>query len=306
MFGSARAGRPVEWARWSPFRQVRELVRPRTLLGVVRRFLHDNSADTAASLAYYILLSLFPAILLMSAIADLVWSPDAFFRAAEPLLTALPTGARETVGTFVEDALQGAGGGFAVTGAIALLWASTGWFRASGRAVEAIYGTKRRRNFFSMATYGVRMVLIGMLLVVGLVAVLIGPDLLREIVDLGVMDEWLVFVWWWARWPAVLVLLVVATDLMYSSATRGAGGWRSLSPGGFVAVASWVLMTMGLSWYLRYAARTTFMYGTLSGVVALLLWSWLFNVATLLGATVNAELIRLEAEDEAKWRSATG
>jgi membrane protein len=259
-------------------------------LAVYRRFEATHSADLAAGLAYYVLFSMFPGILVVAAVVDFVWSPQAFFESAAPLLEALPPEAQATLRSYIQSALSGSPTGFFSVGALSLLWAGSGWFRATGRAVEYIYGVQKTRSFLSSAGFGIRMLLLFVLLALGVVATLLGPELLARMVDFGMVDDYLVRLWHSLRWPLVCGVLALSTDLLYSSAARPLGRWRIVSAGGLVAVGTWIVSTLGMQLYFAFAATTSLVYGALSGVVALLLWSWLFNVATLLGAVVNAEL----------------
>lgn len=302
MSATVRAA-PTTHSLWSDLRALGSWT---FLRGVVRRFEVHNGADVAAALAYYVLFSLFPAILVVASAVDLVWSPTAFFDMAEPLLSSLPAEAHATLRGFIADALQGKGGGFLGAGMLGLLWAGSGWFRALARAIETIAGVSNPRGFLRNAGFALRMLAVTVLGAFGLIATLVGPELLRPIVDLGVLDDLLVQAWAWIRWPALLVLLTLSTSLLYTSTSKQRQRGRWFTVGSIVAVASWVLMTVGLKLYFAYAARTSWMYGALSGVIALLLWAWLFNLAALIGALVNAELAALREGAVAKSPVATG
>jgi len=73
------------------------------------------------------------------------------------------------------------------------------------------------------------------------------------------------------------------------------GGFRWFSPGGVVAVLSWLLVSGAFAIYVSQFASYNKTYGALAGVVVFLVWLWLTNLAILFGAELDAELERSRA-----------
>jgi membrane protein len=62
-----------------------------------------------------------------------------------------------------------------------------------------------------------------------------------------------------------------------------------VSVGAIVATVLWVVASLGFSLYVATFGNYAKTYGSLAGVVVLLLWMWLTAYAVLLGAEINAE-----------------
>ncbi len=94
-----------------------------------------------------------------------------------------------------------------------------------------------------------------------------------------------------ARWPAIFVFVVIGLGVFYKvGPNRAASRTPLLSIGAITAAVLWLLVTVGFSFYANNFGRFNETYGTLGGVVVLLLWFFLSGLMVLLGAELNDEL----------------
>jgi membrane protein len=99
--------------------------------------------------------------------------------------------------------------------------------------------------------------------------------------------------WDIAKWPVLLVLVSLMFSILYwASPNARTGGFRWVSPGGVFAVLLWVIASVGFAVYLGNFANYNKTYGTLGSAIAFLVWLWISNLATLMGAELDAELER--------------
>jgi membrane protein len=100
-------------------------------------------------------------------------------------------------------------------------------------------------------------------------------------------------VWNIAKWPVIAVLVALAFALLYwASPNVRQPKFRWVSPGGALAVLVWVIASAGFALYLANFASYNKTYGSLAGVIVLLVWLWISNLAVLLGLELDAELAR--------------
>ena len=65
---------------------------------------------------------------------------------------------------------------------------------------------------------------------------------------------------------------------------------RRVLPGALLAIALVIVISWGVSLYVRTLASYTVYYGSLAAIAVLLVWLWLMSIAILIGAELNSQL----------------
>jgi membrane protein len=133
------------------------------------------------------------------------------------------------------------------------------------------------------------------LLAVSAVAVVATGGLAERLGRLLGIGSTAVMVWDIAKWPVLLLMVGFLFALLYWASPNARQPFRWISPGGILAVVVWVLASAGFAVYVANFNSYNKTYGSLAGVIIFLVWLWLSNVAILLGAEQNAELVRSRA-----------
>ncbi|MFG3496646.1 YihY/virulence factor BrkB family protein [Streptomyces sp. NPDC047886] len=272
-----------------------------------REFLDDELPDRAAALTYYGVLSIFPALLVVVAMLGVI-GESATRAVLDNLQQLAPGPARDILGDAVRQ-LQGSGGAsgvVAIVGLVAALWSASGYVAAFIRTSNAVYDLPEGRPVWKVTPLriGLTLVLMVMLALSAVIVVFTGPLAERagEAIGLGSAA---VTAWNIAKWPVLVILVVLMVALLYWSAPNVRGpGFRWLTPGSVVAVLLWLLASGGFALYVANFGSYNKTYGTLAGVVIFLIWLWLSNLAILLGLELDAELARQRAVQEGRPESA--
>jgi membrane protein len=268
-----------------------------TLKRTVAEFQEDNLTDWAAALTYYGLLALFPALIALVSIVGLVMDPQTLTDALTDVVSELgPTSAVDTFKGPI-DSIAGShqtGVVLLVVGVVAALFSASGYIGAFARASNDIYETEENRPVYKLRP--VQMLLaLGMvlLLAVVLLALVVSGPIARAVGEaLGVGDSG-VTAWNIAKWPVLLVVvLFMIAVLYYTTPNAKLPKFQWVSPGSLVAVAAWILASALFALYVANFGSYNKTYGTLGGIVTLLVWMWITNVAVLFGAELNSELER--------------
>jgi membrane protein len=185
----------------------------------------------------------------------------------------------------------------AVAGLLVAFWSASGYIGGFIRAANAIYDVPEGRPIWKTlpTRLGITAV-VGVMLVASALIVVFTGNLAERFGELIGLGSTAVTVWGIAKWP-VLVLLVslIFAMLYWASPNARQSGFRWFSPGGVLAVIAWLVVSGGFAVYVANFASYNKTYGAIAGVVVLLVWLWLTNVAILFGAEVDAELARSRA-----------
>ena len=97
-------------------------------------------------------------------------------------------------------------------------------------------------------------------------------------------------IWEVVRWIVMLALLYVGVELMNCLLPAGKRTWRWLSPGTAFVVLTLVASTMALNVYVQHFSSYPAIYGTLGGVIVLMLWIYFASIILLVGAEADHEI----------------
>lgn len=260
----------------------------------IAEFAEDNGTIWAGALTYYGLLSLFPALLALVSLVGLVADPQRFTRALTDVVSQIgPASAVQTLRGPIESvtASTSAAGVMVAVGIVLALWSASGYIGAFTKASNVIWEVEEGRPFYLLRPLQLLVTLVQVLLLalVVVAVVVTGPvaEALGNTLGLGSLT---VTVWNLAKWPAmVLVVLVAIALLYYAGPNARLRGFRSSLPGALLAVLVWLVASAGFAFYVANFGSYNKTYGSLGGIIAFLVWYWISNNAVLLGAQFNAE-----------------
>jgi membrane protein len=242
-------------------------------------------------------LSLFPAVIALVSILGLLIDKATITRVLTDTISSI--GPASAVDTFKGPINQitgnsGTTGIMLIVGLAAALWSASGYIGAFMRASNAIYEREEGRGFFKLRPLQllVTLILVLMAACVVLSLVLTGP-LAKSVGDAVGLGDTAVTVWSIAKWPVLLVVVMVMLAILYYAAPNAKQPkFTWITPGSVVAVVVWVIASALFAFYVATFASYNKTYGALAGVIVFLVWMWITNLAVLFGAELNAETER--------------
>jgi membrane protein len=269
----------------------------RSLRRTAEQAVEDHLLQRAAALAFFAMLSLFPALLALVSLLGLVGAS-----ALQPLIDNVSALAPGVAREIALDALrsiqagEGAGSGF-VIGLVLALWSASAYVGAFIPAANVVWEVDEERPLWRKLV--LRLVLTIVLLVLtsstAVIVLVTGPIAHEAGSVIGVGDG-AVAAWQIAKWPFLAIVLMALVSLLYwASPNVRHPSWRWVTPGAVIAVGLWLAASAGFSYYISSFASYGETYGSIGGVLVFLLWLWLSNIAILLGAELDAELERTRA-----------
>lgn len=267
-----------------------------TLKRTLQEFSEDNLSVWAAALTYTGLLSLFPALIALTSIVGLVGNAASTTKTLTQIVTGLgPQSAGSALSGPIQSitANRGAAGMALVIGLAAALWSASAYIGVFMQAANIIYETPEGRPIWKRRPQQLLITLI-MTVFTALTAialVLTGPIVDAVAKPLGIGST-AVTIWNIAKWPVLILAVLAMIDLLYYTSPNvqlKQRGFRWVTKGALLALVVWVLASAAFAFYVSKFGSYNKTYGTLGGVVVLLVWLWLTNVALLLGLELNAE-----------------
>ena len=267
-----------------------------TIKRVFERFEADGMIDFAASLTYYVMMSLFPALLvgiaLLGLLGDASLVTEAVRYAEEHGAPADVTDALRASLTATIENSGGAVSGALVFGVLVAIYGASGAFGGAGRALNAVHGAQETRSFVphKLADIGWTLVVI-VLALLALFSIFLGGGLAEDLFGVVGLGDTAVTAWRVVRWLVALVAVLVIYAIAYTFAPNVVPRrLRWITPGASAGVLIWMAASVGFFFYVSNFGKYGATYGAFAGAVILLLWLFLSNLAFLLGAELNAEL----------------
>jgi membrane protein len=262
-----------------------------------KEFKEDNCTDWAAALTYYAVLALFPAIIVLVSLLGLLGNGDATTGALLDIVRQVAPG--DAVGTFepmIRDLVssKSAAGIAFFTGLLGALWSASGYMGAFFRAADAVWDVEEGRPAWKLIPTRVALTAITiMLIALVLVALVVSGPVAEAVGNVIGLGDAAVTAWQIAKWPVMLVIVMGILAGLYHigpNVRHPKVAW--VSPGAVIAVVTWIVVSVLFAFYVSNFGSYNETYGTLAGVVVLLLWLYLTNLALLFGAEFNAEVER--------------
>src|SRR6476619_6313283 len=265
-----------------------------TLKRTLTEFREDNLTDWAAALTYYGLLALFPALIAMVSLIGIFGDPTTTTAKLTEIITELgPESGAETfegpIKSIVEN--QSAAGLAFVIGLAVALWSASGYVGAFTRASNIIYETPEGRPFWKLRPLqiAVTLAMIVMMALLAIGLVLTGPVVEAVAGPVGLSGT-AIDVWNVAKWPVMAAIFILMVDVLYYTTPNvKIRGFKWVTPGAMVAIVVWAIASALFALYVSNFSSYDKTYGTLAGLVVLLRWFWLTNLAILVGHQMNAE-----------------
>jgi membrane protein len=264
---------------------------------VYRRSWHDEILDRAAELSYYFAFALLPTLLFLTALLGLLPVPDLMSQLIGYVERVLPGDAASLIKKTLAEAVRGASGGLvSVSALVALVGASSGMLSIM-KALNAAYGITDQRTWWEKRLIAVALTLVfSLFTLTALLLVVFGVRLGEAIGDFVGLGPLFTLTWKLAQIPVVILLVLTGVTLVYYLAPSMDRIWSWVTPGSAFAVVSWLLMSLGLRFYVGYFDYYNATYGSIGGLILLMLWLYWSGVALLVGAEIDSAIEQAGAE----------
>ena len=176
----------------------------------------------------------------------------------------------------------------AIISILLALWGISGAFRSVMEAMNVMYEVEEDRPFWKVYGLSIFMSLAVIVLLVGaLVLVIFGESIGVRVADLVGLGSLFATLWSIVQWPVVALVVLFAFALIYYFAPAVKQRFRWISPGSILAFVFWLIFSLLFSLYTSIAGSYNETYGSLAGVIVLMLYVYYSALIMLIGAEVN-------------------
>ena len=249
-----------------------------------------------AAVAFFMLLSLVPLLMVASAILGLLPIPNLFQQLLDMMSMLAPPDGMAFVKGLLKSLITPYAGRILSFGILSYLWAASGTFTALIDALNIAYDVKVARPWWRERLQALLLTFTsGALALVSLLCLVAGPHALHFLSYLVPIPDMFAVLWPVTRLALMLVTFIVGIELLYYFGPNTHTTLRSSLPGAALAVGIWMLGSLILSYYLQHLTNYSATYGSLGAIIGLMLWLYLTSISILVGAELNAELAKQRA-----------
>jgi membrane protein len=267
----------------------------------------DNVTNGAASLAYYLLLALFPLLIFMLSLLPYLPIEDLHAKVMGLFQQAMPGDAAKAVEGTIAEVTREKKGGLLSFGAVATLWAASAGLYAIMQQLNITYDVKESRPFWKARGTAIVLTLMFILLIIGAFAMIVFGDALQGWVDstFGLSGS-LDIVFTILRYVMALAFMVLGFATLYYFGPDVKQDFKFITPGSVIGVFVLILASLAFNFYVERFGNYAATYGSLGAVIILMLWLYITGLVILLGSEINALMEHYSPEGKVKGEKAPG
>ena len=267
----------------------------------------DNIFNGAAALAFFLTLSIFPAMIFLMAVLPYLPVQQIDRAIMDVLRQALPSDAATLFTDVVEEVTRERRGGLLSFGFVAALWAASSGMYAIMQQLNITYHVKEARSFVRARAVALGLTLLFGVLVVGAFSLIVTGGTIQDWIGdrFGTSDALLaafsVF-----RWVMIVLALLLAFALIYYLAPNVEQKFAFITPGSVLATVLLLIASLGFSLYAARFGDYDATYGSIGAVILLMLWLYIAGLVILVGSEVNVLVEHYSPEGKAKGERVEG
>lgn len=264
----------------------------RLLLDIFRGYERKHLQLLAAGLAYYFVMSLFPALALLTAVAAYLPVQNGLQRATAFMSHLIPQQSLSLV-TPIVTSITVHRSGLLWLGIIATLWLTSAGAQAIIQGLDLVYEVHTPRSLWMNRFIAFFLTFaVGILLLLAVVLTVVGPIAEKVLATAAPAKHVWIRIWPYLQWLLAGTFAFASIELLYLLAPNTPAKRRTTVPGALIAAAAWLALAwaLGVFFYEFTASKLAAMYGVFATPLALLIWLKWGAMAILIGAETNVRL----------------
>ena len=258
---------------------------------VFRRSREDEILERAAALSYYFVFALIPTLLFLATLLGLLPAFNLMPQLLSYVDRVLPRDAASLLKRTLAEVVTAASGQLFSIGVLAAVLGASSGMVSIMRALNVAYGITDKRSWLRRRLVAFALTLgFSVFILTAMLMLVFGERIGETIGDSFGLDSLWTRAWRLLQWPIVAFLGLTGLTLVYYLAPAAQRRWCWITPGSTVALVSWLVVSLGLRFYVSRFANYNATYGSIGGVILLMLWLYWSGVALLVGAEIDSAI----------------
>lgn len=278
------------------------------LAQLIYRYFKDNVGIRGAALAYYLLFSVFPLVILLSTIiSKMNMDLDMIFTTLSKFLPNSIINLIMSYLRYIQTDYNQSIMNFSIIFSIYFPWRAI-----KGLMLDIRYAF-RQNNLKKPPLFLVRELLCTLIIPISFLASLIFIIMGRKVIldlisflppNTVHLSSGMLWIWNYARFILAGLIMSLSLTMIYRFSLNNKGiHFRNLFPGTMGAIFVWIIAGILFSFYAENYGTYSVVYGTLGAVIVLLLWLYLSGVIFIMGAELNAVLLDFRQRKKEKGKT---
>jgi membrane protein len=264
--------------------------------------------NSAASLSYYFVFSLFPFLFFLATVtAYLPILSSSMTEVLDAARGVLPRAAMDLIDQHLRTQAANSRPKLMTLGLLVTLYSASRGVDGIRAALNLAYDVKESRPLWKTEALAFGMTIGGGLLILLSVSMLVtGGDLGFWLARHLGIDSVYVFAWHWARWPVTVLLVMLLAALVYYVLPDVEQEFRFITPGSVLGTLVSLGATLVFSPYAAHFGSYNVTYGSIGGVIILMTWFYISGLIYLVGGEINAVVEHQSLEGKREGARASG
>ncbi|MBA2174965.1 YihY/virulence factor BrkB family protein [Halobacillus locisalis] len=266
---------------------------------VVAEFQKDNIPLLGAAQAYYYLLAIVPMlILLLSILPYLNIEAESAINAISQVI---PDDTAEVFRENIVSIVEQPKGGLLTIGILGTIWSASNGINAFIQSANLAYHVEETRSFIKVRLLSIVLTLGMIIAIVVALALPVFGDVIIDLINRAVnLPSETVILFQFLRWIISVLVMGAILLALYRFAPNKKIPFKHILPGALLTAVLWQLISLAFSFYISNFGNYSATYGSLGGIIILMLWFFLTGIILMVGAEINVVYHRRNNDHEKK------
>lgn len=255
-----------------------------------KQILKDNLSALSAELTYFLLLSFFPFMMFLLTI--LSYTPITQTEMIDRIGNVFPDNIRIIIVSILNEIATKRNNALLSVSVLVMLWSASRGVSALIKGLNIAYNLNETRSFlFLKLTSLIYTIVFAIVIIISFILLIFGKQLLswsaiQFSIPINILEKIQLI-----RFVIPFLFLFVFFIIIYNAIPNRKVSIKEVIPGATFSTIFWVIVSISFSYYINNFTKFSYMYGSLTGIIVLLLWLYINSNIIMIGGEINALLV---------------